>query len=179
MFYEKIDIIGLPKSYDLWESLDLVNPCTENPGDILYDGYPGELYTDDDDSMDAFKYKESATSINLVWHGQAQVLKIQLSKWAVKSDVEFLALYVNALLNKYKRAKAVIGDKVLKAIPVEDVAKAIEDRTKYLKKKIKEGKSFEMVGLRVTYLIDADDAVLDVESLQRDFVNVQWEDCPE
>jgi len=178
MYYEKIDIIGLPKSFDLWESLDLVNPSTGNPDDILYDGYPGEIYTDDDDSMDVFKYKESATGINLVWYGQAQSLKIRLSKWAVKSDVEFIALYINALLNKYKRAKAVIADKVLKSIPDEDVTKAIGDRAHYLNKKIKEGKSFDMVGLRVTFLIDNDDSGLDVDNLQRDFVNVQWEDCP-
>lgn len=49
MIYDKIEILSLPKSFDLWRMLDYINPMNgnHNPDDILYDGYWGELDSDD------------------------------------------------------------------------------------------------------------------------------------
>ena len=42
MKYSHLIISGVPKSFDLWESIGSLQPCYEgmNVDDILYDAYP-------------------------------------------------------------------------------------------------------------------------------------------
>ena len=44
MKYSHLVISGIPKSFDLWESIDSLQPCYEgmNVDDIQYDAYPLE-----------------------------------------------------------------------------------------------------------------------------------------
>ena len=85
MIYDKIEILSLPKSFDLWGMFDYINPVNgdQNPDDVLYDGYPGELDSDDIEDMYAFRYGESATGIHLVWYPVAKALQVSLPRWAV------------------------------------------------------------------------------------------------
>ena len=48
MIYDKIEILSLPKSFDLWGMFDYINPMNgnHNPDDILYDGYWGDFDSD-------------------------------------------------------------------------------------------------------------------------------------
>ena len=76
MIYDKIEILSLPKSFDLWGMFDYINPMNgnHNPDDILYDGYWGDFDSDHIEDIYAFRYGESATGIHLVWHPIAKIL---------------------------------------------------------------------------------------------------------
>lgn len=112
MIYDKIEILSLPKSFDLWGMFDYINPVNveQNPDDVLFDGYPGELDSDDIEDIYAFRYGESATGIHLVWHPMVKTLQVSLPRWAVDGDVDCWAACLNGILEKHPRCKLVAGD---------------------------------------------------------------------
>ena len=176
MLFENTTLLTLPKSFSLWRVLDDLNPESENPESILYDGYPGLLYSREIDSMQAFHYGKSATGVSLIWYKSSQSLKITLSKWAVPGDVDFYALYVNELLKRHPRSKLISGDKVLKEISSETIEAIKLSRFKYLRKKLAAKVPFEMEGLKT--ICDVDGFEGDIDSfaitLQQDFATMQW-----
>ena len=178
MIYDKIEILSLPKSFDLWGMLDYINPVNDNqnPDDVLYDGYPGELDSDDIEDMYAFRYGESATGIHLVWYRMAKTLQVSLSRWAVDGDVDCWAVCLNGILEKHTRCMLVAGGKVLRKIEPGVVNAVKADRFRRLLKKLSEGRLFNMEGLNVVYEIDANQSATEeyARRLQRDFAAMQW-----
>lgn len=78
MKYSHLIISGIPKSFDLWESVDSLQPYYEgmNVDDIQYDAYP--LECDEERGEEAcvlFKYNPFL-----------QTLSLELSPWAVEAD---------------------------------------------------------------------------------------------
>ena len=140
MIYDKIEILSLPKSFDLWGMFDYINPVNveQNPDDVLFDGYPGELDSDDIEDIYAFRYGESATGIHLVWHPMAKTLQVSLPRWAVDGDVDCWAACLNGILEKHPRCKLVAGDKVLRKIEPDVVNAVKADRFRRLRKKLSE-----------------------------------------
>ena len=179
MIYDKIEILSLPKSFNLWGMLDYINPVNEdqNPDDVLFDGYPGEWDSDDIEDMYAFRYGESATGIHLVWHPAAKILRVSLPRWAVDGDVDCWAVCLNGILEKHTRCKLVAGEKVLRKIEPDVVSAVKADRFRKLIKKLSEGKPFDMEGLNVVYEIDANQSATEeyASRLQRDFAAMQWD----
>ena len=179
MIYDKIEILSLPKSFDLWGMFDYINPVNveQNPDDVLFDGYPGELDSDDIEDIYAFRYGESATGIHLVWHPMAKTLQVTLPRWAVDGDVDCWAVYLNGILEKHPRCKLVAGDKVLRKIEPDVVNAVKADRFRKLRKKLSEGRPFDMDGLNVICAVDANQSATEEETsrLQRDFAAMQWE----
>ena len=177
MLFEKTSLLTLPKTFSLWDALDYINPTGEDPESIIYDGYLGELSSDEIDSIDAFHYGKSATGVSFVWYGASQTLQIKLSKWAVPADVDLFALYVNALLKHHPRSKLIAGDKVLKEISAETIASIKNARFKYLRKKLAAKTPFDMEGLNTTCEVDCfeDDIDSFATTLQQDFAVMQWE----
>ena len=89
MKYSHLIISGIPKSFDLWESVDSLQPYYEgmNVDDIQYDAYP--LECDEERGEEAcvlFKYNESATGVDVVHSPFLQTLSLELSPWAVEAD---------------------------------------------------------------------------------------------
>lgn len=177
MLFEKTTLLTLPKNFSLWDALDYINPTGEDPESIIYDGYLGELSSGGIDSMDAFHYGESATGVSFVWYAASQTLQINLSKWAVPADVDFFALYVNALLKHHPRAKLIAEDKVLKEISAETIESIKNARFKYLRKKLAAKTPFDMVGLNTICEVNIFDDDIDsfATALQQDFAAMQWE----
>ena len=178
MIYDKIEILSLPKSFDLWGMFDYINPMNgnHNPDDILYDGYWGDFDSDHIEDIYAFRYGESATGIHLVWHPMAKTLQVTLPRWAVDGDVDCWAVYLNGILEKHPRCKLVAGDKVLRKIEPDVVNAVKADRFRKLRKKLSEGRPFDMDGLNVLCAVDANQSATEEETsrLQRDFAAMQW-----
>ena len=179
MIYDKIEILSLPKSFDLWGMFDYINPMNgnHNPDDILYDGYWGDFDSDHIEDIYAFRYGESATGIHLVWHPMAKTLQVSLPRWAVDGDVDCWAACLNGILEKHPRCKLVAGDKVLRKIEPDVVNAVKADRFRRLRKKLSEGRPFDLEGLNVVCEIDANQSATeeDARLLQRDFAAMQWD----
>lgn len=184
MKYSHLIISGVPKSFDLWESIDSLQPCYEgmNVDDIQYDAYP--LECDEERGEEAcvlFKYNESATGVDVVHSPFLQTLSLELSPWAVEADVILYASYINVILKKHKRARLYDKYAPLKELTDEHVQKMIAERKAYLKRLLTKEKGFTMDGINVglTLLVEhlrpAISPDMQALELQQSFVKMQWE----
>ena len=184
MKYSHLIISGIPKSFDLWESVDSLQPYYEgmNVDDIQYDAYP--LECDEERGEEAcvlFKYNESATGVDVVHSPILQTLSLELSPWAVEADVILYASYINGILKKHKRARLFDKFAPLKDLTDEHVQKMIAERKAYLKRLLTKEKGFSMDGINVgfTLLVEhlrpAISPEMQALELQQSFVKMQWE----
>ena len=184
MKYSKLVIVGIPKSFHIWNVLDYIQPSGEDerPEDVSYDFYPAEC--DEESGEDAcvlFKYNESSTGVFVLYTPHLQTLDIELSPWAVETDVLLFASIVNAILAKHKRAKLYDKYAPLKGLSDDDVHRMIKERKAYLKRKLKTKEGFTMEGintdftLQVAHLRPAISPDMQVLELQRNFVKMQWD----
>ena len=151
MKYSKLTIAGVPKSFVIWDVVDYVQDLLENasPDDVQYDFYSAEC--DEEKGEDAcvlFKYDESATGIP-----HLQTLSIELSPWAVETDVQLYALFVNAFLAKHKRSRLYDKYALLKNLTDDDVQKMIEERKRYLKRLLTTKDGFTMEGINADFTL--------------------------
>lgn len=184
MKFDKLIICGLPKSFDVWESVDYIDPLAadHDPDDIKYDAYPMECdEAKGEDTLVVFKYNESASGVYVTHNSVTQTLTMELSPWAVEADVLLYASYVNAVLSKHKRARLYDHFAPLPGIGDESVSSMISDRKKYLKRLLAKGECFVMEGLNSSYsllpshLRPAPSADMQLLELQNSFVKMQWE----
>lgn len=184
MQYDKLTICGIPKSFDLWDSVEYVETLPEehSPNDINCDFYL--LACDEDKGEEAFvlfKYSASASGIYVVHNSLTQILTLELSPWAVEADVQLYAAYINAVLGKHKRARLFDKFAPLPGISEEMVSLMASDRKKHLKKLLAKNECFVMQGLNSSYslypshLRPAPSVDMQVHELQRVFVEMQWE----
>lgn len=132
----KFDLGGLPKSFDVWNSVEYIDPIPEEHRveDITYDAYPLECEEDKgEDGIVVFKYNESASGVYAVHNTVTQTLALELSPWAVEADVLLYASYVNAVLAKHKRARLYDHFAPLSAIMEDAISVMVSDRKKHLK----------------------------------------------
>ena len=135
MKFDKHIICGLPKSFDVWDSVEYIDPVPEEHRveDIKYDAYPLEVEEDKgEDGIVVFKYNESASGVYAVHNTITQTLALDLSPWAVEADVLLYASYVNAILAKHKRARLYDHFAPLPGISEEIITGMITDRKKHL-----------------------------------------------
>lgn len=184
MKYDKLIICGLPKSFDIWDSVEYIDPTPEEHRveDIKYDAYPLECDEEKgEDGLVVFKYDESASGVYAVHNAITQTLALELSPWAVEADVLLYASYANAVLAKHKRARLYDHFAPLPGISEEAVSIMISDRKKHLKKLLTRNECFAMQGLNSSYslypshLRPAPSAEMQVHELQATFVKMQWE----
>ena len=177
-------IAGLPKSFDVGDAVDYLQPWSDDmrPEDILYDLYPAEADEEKgEDAVVLFKYNESATGIYLVHTPHLQALALELSPWASEADVLLYAAFVNSVLAKHKRARLYEKYAPLKGLTDDDVQRMIKDRKAYLKRLLTTKEGFTMEGinagftLQVAHLRPAISPDMQVLELQRQFVKMQWE----
>ena len=184
MKYSKLTIAGVPKSFEIWDVVDYVQPLQEDasPDDVQYDFY--SLECDEEKGEEAcvlFKYDESATGIFVTHTPHLQTLSIELSPWAVETDVQLYALFVNAFLAKHKKARLYDKYAPLKRLTDDDVQKMIEERKRYLKRLLTTKDGFTMEGinadftLKVAHLKPAVSVDTQIQELQQQFVKMQWE----
>ena len=184
MKYSHLIVSGIPKSFDLWESVDLLQPIYEGMdiNGIQYDAYPAEC--DDEKGEEAcvlFKYNESATGVYVTHSPFLQTLSLDLSPWAVEADVILYASYINGLLKKHKRVRLYDKYAPLKELTEEQVQTMIAERKTYLKRLLSKEKSFTMYGLNagftllVEHLRPAISLDMQALELQQSFVRMQWE----
>lgn len=181
MKYEVLTILGLPKSFHIWDSVEALGPSTDdinNPDDILYDAYPAVCDKGKrEETIALFKYNESATGIFVTHNPVIQSVSLWLPPFAVKADVVLYATYVNMLLSKYKRARLYDKYTPLKSLNQSDVERMISDRNKYLKRLLTTKEGFTMCGLNSSFTLKvAHLSDLQVSSLQEAFVKMQWEE---
>ena len=185
MKYSHLIISGVPKSFDLWESVDSLQPIYEGmrTEDIQYDAYPAEC--DDQKGEEAFvlfKYNESATGVYVVHSPFMQTLSLELSPWAVEADVLLYASYINGIKKKHKRARLYDKYAPLMELTEEHVQTMIAERKSYLKRLLSKEKGFSMDGINVGYTLLVEHLrpaiSLDMQALelQHSFVRMQWED---
>ena len=92
------------------------------------------------------------------------------------------AAFVNAVLAKHKRARLYDKYAPLKNLTDDDVRQIVKDRKAYLKRLLKTKEGFTMEGLnanytlKVAHLRPAISPDIQVLELQRQFVEMQWED---
>lgn len=184
MKYSHLIISGIPKSFDLWESVDSLQPYYEgmNVDDIQYDAYPLECDKGKgEEACVLFKYNESATGVDVVHSPFLQTLSLELSPWAVEADVILYASYINVILKKHKRAGLYDKFAPLKDLTDEHVQKMIAERKAYLKRLLTREKGFTMDGINVglTLLVEHLRPAISLEmqalELQQSFVKMQWE----
>ena len=184
MKYSHLIISGVPKSFDLWESVDSLQPVYEGMKveDIQYDAYPAEC--DDEKGEEAFvlfKYNDSATGVFVVHTPFLQTLSLELSPWAVEADVLLYASYINCILKKHKRTRLYDKDAPLMELSEEHVQTMIVERKTYLKRLLSKEKGFTMYGLNagftllVEHLRPAISLDMQALELQQSFVRMQWE----
>lgn len=184
MKYSKLTIAGVPKSFKIWNVVDYVQDLPEdtNPDDVQYDFY--SLECDEEKGEEAcvlFKYDESATGVYVTHTPHLQTLSLELSPWAVETDVLLYALFVNAFLARHKRARLYDKYAPLKSLTDDDVQKMIEERKKYLKRLLTTKDGFTMEGinadftLTVAHLKPAALVDIQMQELQQQFVKMQWE----
>ncbi len=184
MKYSDLIIAGVPKSFDIWDSIEYLQPLQEgmNPDDILYDAYPAEC--DEGKGEDAcviFKYNDSSTGIEVVHTSSLQRLSVWLSPWAVEADVLLYASFVNAVLAKHKKARLYDGCVELQCLNDDVIEQMIFERKSYLKRLLTTKEGFTMEGLNagfslnVSHLKPATSLDMQVTELQRQFVQSQWE----
>ena len=158
MKYSHLIIPGLPKSFDLWDSVEAFQPIYEGmkADNIQYDLYPAEC--DEEKGEDAcvlFKYNESATGVYLIHSSFLQTLSLEPSPWASEADVLLYASYINGILKKHKRARLYDKYAPLKELTDEHVQKSFT--------------------LLVEHLRPAISPDMQVLELQQSFVKMQWE----
>ena len=183
MKYSQLTITNLPKSFDIADAVDYIQPTSDftRPEDILYDMYPAEADEKGSEAAVLFKYDESATGIYLVHTPYLQTLSVFLSPWASEADVLLYAAIVNAILAKHKRARLYDEYAPLKSLTDDDVHQMIKERKDYLKHLLTTKEGFTMQGvnagftLRVSDLRPAITIDMQVMELQRQFVRMQWE----
>ena len=184
MKYSHLIISGIPKSFELWESVDSLQPIYEgmNPDDIQYDAYPAEC--DEEKGEDAcvlFKYNESATGVYVVHTPYLQTLSLDLSPWAVEADVLLYASYISGILKRHKRAQLYDKSAPIEGLSDEQVQEMIAERKAYLKRLLAKEKGFTMCGvnagftLAVEHLSPAISLDMQAHELQQSFVRMQWE----
>ena len=184
MKYSNLIISGIPKSFDLCDAVESLQPWQEDmkPDDMLYDFYPAEC--DEDKGEDAcviFRYNESATGFYVLHSSHLQTLSLELSLWAVETDVLLYASFVNMILKKHKRARLYDRYAPLKDLSEEDIQKMIAERKRYLKSLLTTKEGFTMEGinagftLKVAHLRPAISPDMQVLELQQQFVRMQWE----
>lgn len=176
MKFDKIELIGTPKSLNLWDIIEWINPNSTNPDDVLYDGYPGDDRDDWYQTMDIFHYYQSTTGIHVVYNSRDHYLLADLPKWANDADIDLLVLIVNTILRRHPRVKAYTGDTQFKEISPEDVEKMKETKYRYLMRKITKKEPFDMVGIRIDLTVDefVEDPHDMAHEVQRQFVDAQW-----
>lgn len=188
MKYEDLIIVGLPKTFDVWDLVEYLQPETElvNPDNIVYDAYPAECDEEKgEDAIALFKYNESATGVVLVHNPQLQSLSLWLSPWAVEADVLLYAAIVGAVPAKHRKAHLYEKYAPLKGLTDDDVQRMIADRKKHLKKLLATTDGFTMEGLNASYTLvvahlrPAASPDMQVLELQNAFVRMQWEDDEE
>lgn len=188
MKYDKLEIIGLPKSFAIYKATDYLYPDNHEPTleEIVYDEYPAEC--DEEKGEDAsviFKYDESSTGVYTVHNRISQSLSLFLSKWAVEADVRLYGALINAILKKHPRAKLYDKYAPLKGLTDDDVEQMVSDRNKYLKKLLQTKEGFTMEGLnsdftlKVEHLKPASSIDMQVYELQQMFTMMQWENDEE
>jgi len=117
MKYSKLTIAGVPKSFEIWDVVDYVQPLQEDasPDEAQYDFY--SLECDEEKGVEAcvlFKYDESATGIFVTHTPHLQTLSIELSPWAVEtgpSETCSISGYTDSGVTTTVRKNAV-GDRV-------------------------------------------------------------------
>ena len=177
-------IAGVPKSFVIWNVVDYVQDLSEDasPDDVQYDFYSAEY--DEEKGEEAcvlFKYDESATGVYVTHTPHLQTLFLELSPWAVETDVQLYGLFVNAFLAKHKRSRLYDKYAPLKNLTDDDVQKMIEERKRYLKRLLTTKDGFTMEGinadftLKVTHLKPAASVDIQMQELQQQFVKMQWE----
>jgi hypothetical protein len=184
MKYSHLIISGIPKSFELWKSVDSLQPIYEgmNLDDIQYDAYPAEC--DEEKGEDAcvlFKYNESATGVYVVHTPYLQTLSLDLSPWAVEADVLLYASYINGILKRHKRARLYDKSASIEGLSDEQVQEMIAERKAYLKRHLAKESGFTMCGvntgftLAVEHLRPAISLDMQALELQQSFVRMQWE----
>lgn len=184
MKYSKLTIAGVPKSFEIWDVVDYVQDLSEDasPDDVQYDFYSAEC--DEEKGEEAcllFKYDESATGIFVTHTPHLQTLRLELSPWAVETDVLLFAFFINAFLTKHKRARLYDKYTPLKSLTDDDVQKMIKERKRYLKRLLTTKDGFTMEGinadftLKVAHLKPAASLDMQMQELQQQFVKMQWE----
>ena len=185
MKYSNLSIAGLPKTFVVDYAADYIQPYSDDigPEDVLYDVYLAEADEEKgEEAVFLFKYNESATGIYLMHTPHLQTLSVYLSPWASEADVLLYAAFVNAVLAKHKRARLYDKYAPLKNLTDDDVRQMVEDRKAYLKRLLKTKEGFTMEGLnanytlKVAHLRPAISPDIQVLELQRQFVEMQWED---
>ena len=188
MKLDQLEIVGLPKSFKVYNTVDYLYPKGEEPDleDIIYDEYL--VACDEEKGEDAivvFKYGESTTGVYLLHNTLSQSMSLHLSPWAVEVDVLLYADIVNAVMKKHPRAKLYDKFAPLKNISDEDVERMISDRKKFLKRMLTTKKEFTMEGLHHNYTLcpehlrPASSIDMQVFGLQRTFTRMQWETSEE
>ena len=183
MKYTKLTIAGVPKSLVIWDVVDYVQDLSDDasPDDVQYDFYSLECVEErGEEACVLFKYDESATGVYVTHTPHLQTLSLDLSPWAVESDVLLYALFVNAFLVKHKRARLYDKYAPIKSLRDEDVQKMIEERKRYLKCLLTTKEGFTMEGvnadfaLKVAHLKPAASVDIQMQELQQQFVKMQW-----
>ena len=81
MKYDKLQIVGLPKAFELWDTPEYIEPLSENPDEIKYDMYPAECDEEAlEDACVLFKYNESATGVWMVYREPVHALELTLER---------------------------------------------------------------------------------------------------
>lgn len=177
-------IAGVPKSFKIWDALDYIQDLPEDASsdNVLFDYYSAEC--DEQRGEEAcvlFKYDESATGIFVTHTPHLQTLSIELSPWAVETDVLLYVLFVNAFLAKHKRVRLYDKYAPLKSLTDDDAQKMVEERKRYLKRQLSTREGFTMEGinadftLKVAHLKPAASLEMQMQELQQQFVKMQWE----
>ena len=181
MKYDKLQIVGLPKAFELWDTPEYIEPLSENPDDIKYDMYPSECDEEAlEDACVLFKYNESATGVWMVYREPVHALELTLSTWASDADVALYAAFVNAVLAKHKRSRLYDKFAPLPGLSEEDVRQMTLERHKYLQRLLKTKEGFTMEGvnacytLKVAHLRPEPSIEEQAAQLQKVFVGMQW-----
>lgn len=182
MKYDKLTIIGLPKKFKVYYSLDYLYPdgqLPDNPDDILYDEWP----TDGDegeDAMMAYEYNKSATGVYVAYNETVHALSFELSPWASDADVKLYVKLANAVLKKHPRTKLYAQFDILKGLTEENEKEMIADRQSFVKRLLKTKEGFTMEGLfhgctlKVAHLRPAPTLDMQAKELRQMFADMQW-----
>lgn len=177
-------IAGLPKTFDVGDAVDYIQPWSDDMRleDMQYDLYFAEAdESKGEEAVVLFKYNESSAGVDLVHTPHLQALAVYLSPWASEADVFLYAAFVNAVLARHKRARLYDKYAPLKNLTDDDVRQMIKDRNTYLKRLLTTKEGFTMEGinadftLQVAHLRPAISPDMQVQELQRQFVAMQWE----
>ena len=184
MKLQELEIIGLPKRFDIYEIFDELNPVSEtlDPDSIKYDSYPLEGGDGRDEQAEMFfKYDESATGVEVVYTRFTQNMRVWLSNLAVEADVKLFADVINTVLKLHPRAKLYDGLSRLPGISPDDVNLMVKERNQYLKRRLKGVKPFAMEGLNAGFSVQpeflhgTDELDVLMKKLQENFVKAQWD----